>query len=67
MVEKDEVEDSKEERSPLIFKEQTHAELRRLAKKNLENADRVLAESGHQLLKNKVTDPDTCEPDRAES
>ena len=47
-----------EESSSLILKTQTHADLRQLAKKNLKEAERVLAESGYQLFKNKKVDTD---------
>ncbi len=66
MVDRDEEEEMKEESSGLNVKTQTHAELRRLAKKNLENADRVLAESGDQLLKNQMTDLEPYDQDRTE-
>jgi hypothetical protein len=51
-------EGQEEESSPLILKTQTYADLRQLAKKNLKEAERVLAESGHQLFKNKKVDTD---------
>ena len=47
-----------EENSPLILKAHTYADMRQIAKKNLEEAKRVLAESGCQLFQNSQADPD---------
>ena len=58
MVESNIEEESEEESSRLILKTQNYADLRQLAKKNLKEAERVLAESGYQLFKNKKADTD---------
>ncbi|MDX1411684.1 MAG: hypothetical protein R3351_05975 [Nitrospirales bacterium] len=47
-----------EENSPLILKAHTYADMRQIAKKNLEEAKRVLAESGCQLFQNSKGDSD---------
>jgi len=56
MVERNIEERQDEESSPLILKTQAHADLRQLARKNLKEAERVLAESGYQLFKNTQED-----------
>ncbi len=56
MVERNIEERPDEESSPLILKTQAHADLRQLARKNLKEAERVLAESGYQLFKNTQED-----------
>jgi len=56
MVDRNLEEGSGEETSPLILKTQTYADIRQIAKKNLKEAERVLAESGYQLLKNSQLD-----------
>ena len=56
MGDREREEEVEDEGSSLVFKTQTYADLRQLAKKNLERAERVLAESGYQLLKNKKLD-----------
>jgi hypothetical protein len=56
MVERNIEEGQEEESSPLILKTQTYADLRQLARKNLKEAERVLAESGCQLFKNTKVD-----------
>lgn len=53
MVDKEEEEGMERESSLEFERTQSHAELRRRAKENLEKAERVLAESGNQLSKNK--------------
>ena len=53
MAEKKEDKDSQEVSSKEFLTSQTSAKLRLRAKENLEKAQRVLAESGQQLLKNK--------------
>lgn len=58
MVDRNIKEGPEKESSPLILKTQTYADLRQLAKKNLEEAERVLAESGYQLFKNTKVDTD---------
>ena len=58
MVDRNLEEGQEEESSPLILKTQTYADLRQLAKKNLKEAERVLAESGYQLFKNEKVDTD---------
>lgn len=47
-----------EENSPLILKAHAYADMRQIAKKNLEEAKRVLAESGCQLFQNSKGGPD---------
>lgn len=44
-------EGQEDESSPLILRTQTYADLRQIAKRNLREAERVLAESGYRLLK----------------
>ena len=56
--------EKEEEISPLILKTQEYADLRQLARKNLQEAERVLAESGYQLFKNTKVDPETPNDDR---
>lgn len=56
MVDRKIEERQEEEGSALILKTQTYADLRQIAKKNLEKAERVLAESGYQLFKNTKVD-----------
>ena len=41
-----------EENSAQVLKTQTYEDLRQIAKRNLKEAERVLAESGYQLQKN---------------
>ncbi len=45
-----------EDNSPLILRAQTYADMRQIAKKNLEEAQRVLAESGCQLFQHSKGD-----------
>ena len=58
MVERNIEEGRGEESSGLILKTQAYADLRQLAKKNLKEAERVLAESGYQLFKNTKVNTD---------
>ncbi len=52
MVDRNFKEVSEEEGSTLILRTQAYADLRQIAKRNLKEAERVLAESGYQLFKN---------------
>lgn len=56
MVDGNVKEGPEEEGVPSVLKTQTYADLRQIAKRNLQEAERVLAESGYQLLKNTKVD-----------
>ena len=53
MVDRNREERPDEENSAQVLKTQTYEDLRQIAKRNLKEAERVLAESGYQLHKNK--------------
>jgi hypothetical protein len=56
MVDGNVKEGPEEEGVPSVLTSETYHDLRQIAKRNLQEAERVLAESGYQLLKNTKVD-----------